>query len=113
MATSQDDQAAFAPYHAPLGPGVHGDRRRVFDDAFSVGGSGGDGQCRFLCEPAGVFNGTVRLRFIKLADWLVVIPGGSCDDRPGVEFADDQVDHGDEVTVGAVPAGAALGGLDE
>ncbi len=44
---------------------------------------------------------------------LVVILGGSCDRGAGVEFADDQVDHRDEVAVGAVPASAALGGLDE
>jgi hypothetical protein len=44
---------------------------------------------------------------------LVVNLGGSCDDWTGVELADDQVDHRDEVAVGAVPAGAAFGGLDQ
>jgi hypothetical protein len=38
---------------------------------------------------------------------------GLCDHRAGVEFADDEVDHRDEVAVGPVSASAALGGLDQ
>ena len=44
---------------------------------------------------------------------LLHVLSGSGSDGPGVEFADDEVDHRDEVAVGAVPAGAALGCLDE
>jgi hypothetical protein len=39
--------------------------------------------------------------------------GGLGDDGSGVELADDEVDHRDEVAVGPVPAGAAFRGLDQ
>ena len=44
---------------------------------------------------------------------LVIILGGSRDDWSGVQLAHDEVDHRDEVAVGAVSASAALGGLDQ
>jgi len=44
---------------------------------------------------------------------LLHVLGGSGGDRSGVELADDEVDHRDEVAVGAVPAGAAFRGLDQ
>ena len=44
---------------------------------------------------------------------LLLVLGGSGGDGAGVELADDEVDHRDEVAVGAVPAGAAFRGLDQ
>ena len=44
---------------------------------------------------------------------LLHVQCGSGDDGSGVQFADDEVDHRDEVTVGAVAARSAFGGLDQ
>lgn len=44
---------------------------------------------------------------------LLHVLGGSRGDGTGVELANDEVDHRDEVAVGAVPAGAAFRGLDQ
>jgi hypothetical protein len=45
--------------------------------------------------------------------WLLHVLGGSGSGGPGVELADDEVDHRDEVAVGAVPTGSAFRGLDQ
>jgi hypothetical protein len=45
--------------------------------------------------------------------WLLHVLGGLGGDGPGVQLADDEVDHRYEVAVGAVPAGAAFRGLDQ
>src|SRR5450755_3142765 len=44
---------------------------------------------------------------------LLADSGGLGDDGSGVELADDEVDHRDEVAVGAVPTGSAFRGLDQ
>ena len=50
---------------------------------------------------------------LAASPWLLHVWGGSGDDGSGVELAGDEVDHRDEVAVGAVPAGSALSGLDK
>jgi hypothetical protein len=52
---------------------------------------------------------SVRMRNFRLLHVL----GGSDGDGPGVQFADDEVDHRDEVAIGAVAAGATFRGLDQ
>jgi hypothetical protein len=52
-------------------------------------------------------------RFGDLFNWLLHVLGGSGGDGSGVKLADDEVDHRDEVAVGAVPAGWAFRGLDQ
>jgi hypothetical protein len=54
-------------------------------------------------------NGHTQVNNIR----LLLVLGGLGGDRPGVVLADDEVDHGDEVAVGAVPAGTAFRGLDQ
>ena len=45
--------------------------------------------------------------------WLLHVWGGSGDGGSGVQFADDQVDHRDEVAVGAIATRSAFGSLDQ
>ena len=55
----------------------------------------------------------VWTQFLDSEDWLLHVLGGSGGDGSGVQFADDEVDHRDEVAVGAVSAGSAFRGLDQ
>ena len=66
-------------------------------------------------EKASVESGRPGLRVSTTGGerGLLHVLGGSGSDGPGVELADDEVDHRDEVAVGAVPTGSAFRGLDQ